>query len=59
MPFILTLTRNLAKAGWKVKIHDNERLEEPHITIYKKMKKWRLGLRDKSFLDKGAAWSQI
>lgn len=59
MPFILELLLTLKQAGWKVKIHDSERLEPPHVTIYQKMQKWRLSLRSGEFLDAGAKWSQI
>ncbi len=59
MPFVLQLPQALKRAGWKVKIHDSERLEPPHITIYCKMRKWRLSLRDGRFLDNGDDWSRI
>ena len=59
MPFALRLSKALRQAGWKVRIHDDERLEIPHATIYKKLRKWRLSLRDKTFLDRGDKWSQI
>ena len=59
MPFVLQLIQALRQAGWKVKIHDSERLEPPHVTIYEKMRKWRLSLRDGTFLDRGDKWSQI
>lgn len=59
MPYILQLLQALRQAGWKVKIHDFERLEPPHITIYHKMRKWRVSLRDGGFLDRGDRWSQI
>ena len=59
MPYVLQLPQVLKHAGWKVKIHDSERLEPPHVTIYQKMRKWRLSLRDKMFLDQGDKWSQI
>lgn len=59
MPYVLLLLQALKQAGWKVKIHDSERLEPPHVTIYQKMRKWRLSLRDGKFLDKGDKWSQI
>lgn len=59
MPYALPLRAALRKAGWKVKIHDFERLEPPHVTIYCKRRKWRLGLRDGAFLDRGDKWSQI
>jgi hypothetical protein len=59
MPYNLLLPDTLRQAGWKVKIHNLERLEPPHITIYRKMRKWRLSLRTEAFLDKGDKWSQI
>ena len=59
MPYLLTLLRPLTLAGWKVRIHDAEGPEEPHVTIYKKSRKWRLSLRTGKFLDPGAKWSQI
>src|SRR5262245_32985964 len=59
MPFVLQLLPALKQAGWKVKIHDSERLEPPHVTVYCKLRKWRLSLRDGTFLDQGAKWSQI
>lgn len=59
MPFDLTLRSQLKQAGWKAKIHDHERLEPPHVTIYFKLRKWRLGLRDGEFLDDECKWSQI
>jgi hypothetical protein len=59
MPYSLPLSQPLRQAGWKVKIHDLERLEPPHATIYCKMRKWRLSLRTGTFLDLGDKWSQI
>ena len=59
MPYDFTLPAKLANAGWKVKIHDAEGAEEPHVTIYKKLRKWRVSLRTKKFLDKHDKWSQI
>jgi len=59
MPYELDLPRAQKQGGWKVKIHDLERLEEPHATIYRKMRKWRLSLRSGVFLDRGDKWSQI
>lgn len=53
MPYDLELPRPLKKRGWKAKIHDLERLEPPHVTIYRKLRKWRLSLRDGHFLDRG------
>ncbi len=59
MPFALALPVALRHAGWKIKIHDFERLEPPHVTIYCKRRRWRLSLRDAEFLDRGDKWSQI
>lgn len=59
MPYSLDLEHVLAQAGWKVKIHDAEGPEEPHVTIYKKLRRWRLSLRTAEFLDQGDKWSQI
>ncbi len=58
MPFDLPLPRRLARAGWKVKIRDKERLEEPHVTIIRGTACWRLGLRTRAFLDQGQ-WKDI
>jgi len=49
VPFNLTLPKS-HQAHWKVKIHDRERSEPPHVTIYHKQQQWRLGLRDGKFL---------
>ena len=59
MVFNLDIGTRLKKQGWKVKIHDNERLEDPHVTIYFKLEKWRLSLRSGDFLDRGDKWNQI
>jgi hypothetical protein len=53
MVFHLPLPKQLAKAGWKVKIRDKERLEQPHVTIIKGTQAWRVGLRSGDFLDDG------
>jgi hypothetical protein len=50
MPYDLPLPDNFKP--WKVKIFDNELLEEPHVTIIFKMTRWRFSLRSKKFLDK-------
>jgi hypothetical protein len=59
MPFDLLLPRSLRNSGWRVTIHDFERLEEPHVTIYRKLRAWRLSLRTGRFLDRGDKYSQI
>ena len=59
MPDPLELPKTLKK-HWRVKIYDNERLEEPHLTIIGPGgKRWRLGVRDKVFLDPGGKWKDI
>lgn len=46
MPFSLSLPKVEAKAGWKVKIFDNEGAEEPHISVICKGDvKMRISLR--------------
>lgn len=54
MPFTLDLPRPLAGQGWRVKIADRERLEPPHVTIIRRLDRWRYGLRDEDcgFLDR-------
>lgn len=59
MPYDLNLPEGLKKAGWKVKIRDAERLEDPHVTIMRKCDVWRLSLRTCAFLEEGSGWSQI
>jgi hypothetical protein len=59
MPFVLPLSNALKQAGWKVKIHDSERLEPPHVTIYRKRRTWRLSLRDGNFLEADDKWSHV
>ena len=60
MPYQLELPAPLPAEGWKVKIHDAENsYEDPHVTIYRKLKKWRLRLRDGVFMDRGASWNEV
>jgi hypothetical protein len=60
MAFSLKLPTPLGDEGWKVKIRENERVEDPHVTIFHKGKEWRLGLRNKKFLDPpGGSWREI
>jgi hypothetical protein len=58
MPYNLPLPDALRRV-WRVKIYDFERLEEPHVTIRRKRRTWRLSLRGGRFLDPGDRWSQI
>jgi hypothetical protein len=50
MPYYLPVPKKL-KAVWKIKIWDNEVLEEPHVTVLRKSTKWRYGLRRRGFMD--------
>jgi hypothetical protein len=59
MPYTLTLSKTLRKAGWQVKIYDAEGPEEPHVSIFRKGRKWRKSLRTGEFLDEGDRSSQI
>jgi hypothetical protein len=58
MAFNLNLPRSLAKMRWKVKIRDKERAEDPHVTIIRGATVYRVGLRDKRFMD-GGSWRDL
>jgi hypothetical protein len=51
MPFSLCLPHAWAALGWKAKIREDERNEEPHVSILFKLWTWRLSLRTGEFLD--------
>jgi len=51
MPFALRLLDAWARLGWKAKIREDERNEEPHVSIIFKLWTWRLSLRTGEFLD--------
>jgi hypothetical protein len=59
MPYELNLAARPKKAGWKVKIRDAERLEEPHVTIIWKFIAWRLSLRTGKFLEEDQSWKDV
>lgn len=52
MPYTLALPDAWKERGWKVKIREDERNEEPHVTIICKTRFWRLSLRTGEFLDR-------
>lgn len=52
MPIELGLPSQLKKAGWKVKIRENETREHPHISILRRTQTWRLNLRTGEFMDR-------
>jgi hypothetical protein len=58
MAFNLRLPALLARIRWKVKIRDKERAEDPHITIIRGTKVWRVCLRDGRFMD-GGSWKDM
>ncbi len=43
---------------WKVKIRDNERVEDPHLSIIRGTTVWRVCLRDGRFMD-GGSWKDM
>jgi hypothetical protein len=51
MPFSLRLPDAWTTLGWKAKIRERERKEEPHVSIIFKLWVWRLSLRTGEFLD--------
>jgi hypothetical protein len=51
MAFEVLLPGELKAAGWKVKIRDKERVEPPHVTVIRRTRSWRWGLREREFLD--------
>jgi hypothetical protein len=59
MAYELRLPPALRQAGWKVKIQNAEGPEEPHVTILRKRRKWRVSLRTREFLYPGGRRSQI
>lgn len=51
MAYELLLPDPLRSQGWKVKIFDKERVEEPHVTVIRKTRHWRFGLRARRLMD--------
>lgn len=52
MPFDLTLSTSLRRAGWKVKIREKETREPPHVSILRQTDTWRINLRTGEFMDR-------
>ncbi len=52
MTFDLKLPRIREDQGWKVKVRDKERVEPPPVTIMRKARCWRWGLRSERFPDR-------
>lgn len=60
MQYELPLPDPLPNDGWKVKIFDREpAYEEPHITIVRRRKRWRISLREHGPMDKDPPYSDI
>lgn len=51
MVYELRLPRIFRDRGWKVKIRNLERTEEPHVTIIWKTRSWRYSIRNTGFMD--------
>ena len=39
------------RRGWRVKVRGWERVEPPHVTVMRKTRAWRFGLRELDLLD--------
>ena len=59
LAFSLLLPANLKNQGWQVKIRDKEIREAPHITILRRGKPWRWDLRERRFMDRTPAPSDV
>ena len=51
MAVLFPLPQPHERRGWKAKIRDRERTEPPHVTLLYKTNAWRLGLRERDYLD--------
>ena len=52
MVYLLPLPKDLKARGWKIKIRNLERTEEPHVTILWKTYSWRYNIRRCGFMDR-------
>lgn len=52
MKYTLRLPDEWASQGWKAKIRGDERTEEPHVTLLRRVWGWRVSLRTGAFLDR-------
>ncbi len=60
MPYVVRISLALRKAGWTVKIYDNEAREPPHVTIQRRAEgSWRVSLRDGGLLDENSKWKDV
>ena len=51
MVYSLQMPKALRDKGWKVKIRNLERTEDPHVTILRKTNFWRYNIRKTGFMD--------
>ena len=51
MVYSLQMPKALRDKGWKVKIRNLERTEDPHVTILRKTNSWRYNIRKTGFMD--------
>jgi hypothetical protein len=52
MTYSLSMPRALKDQGWRVKIRNLDRSEEPHVTIMRKTMSWRYRIRNPGFMDR-------
>jgi hypothetical protein len=52
MPFLLKIADVFSQQGWRVKIRDKEKVEDPHVHILRKTFDYRLNLRTGEFMDR-------
>jgi hypothetical protein len=52
MVYELPIPKSQRDRGWKVKIRNLERTEDPHVTIMWKAKSWRYNIRRTGFMDR-------
>jgi hypothetical protein len=52
MTYDLPMPKSSKHLGWKVKIRNLERTEDPHVTIIWKTLSWRYNIRNTGFMDR-------
>ena len=52
MVYLLPLPKHLRVQGWKIKIRNLERTEDPHVAILWKTYSWRYNIRRSGFMDR-------
>lgn len=59
MPYRLKLDAFWSSQGWQVKIRDQERNEDPHVSFLRRTRTWRWNLRTLAFMDKEPPTSDV